>query len=55
MEQKHFIFDKQFINKNAFHKNKRPITIDKVETRRIVLSKKDPYDKKFSFKFLLKI
>ena len=55
MEQKHFIFDKQFINKNAFHKNKRPIIIDKVETRRIVLSKKDPYDKKFSFKFLLKI
>ena len=42
MEQKVFIFDK-----NAFHKNKRPINIDKVEIRRIELSPKDSYGKKF--------
>ena len=33
--------DKQCINENAFHKYKRPISIDKVEIKRIVLSKKD--------------
>ena len=43
----------QCINKNAFHKNKRPISIDKVEIRRIVLSKKDLYDKKGSFKYFI--
>ena len=46
MEQKVLVFDKQCINKNAFHKNKRPISIDKVETKRIALSKKDSYGKK---------
>ena len=40
MEQKALIFDKQCINKNAFHKNKKPISLDKVETRRIALSKR---------------
>ena len=46
MEQNVLVFDKQCINKNAFHKNKRPISIDKVEIKRIVLSKKDSYGKK---------
>ena len=32
-----------------------PISINKVETRKIVLSKKDLYGKKGSFKFLLDI
>ena len=49
MEQKALIFDKQCINRNAFHKNKRPINIDKVEIRRIVLSIKDSYSRKGSF------
>ena len=39
MEQKATIFGKDFINKNAFHKNKRPVSIDKVDSKRIVLSK----------------
>ena len=47
MEQKVLI--KQCINKNTFHKNKRPISIEKVETRKIV-STKDLYGKKGSFK-----
>ena len=34
------IFNKQCINENAFHENKRAISIDKVDIRRIVLSKK---------------
>ena len=47
--KKVLIFDKQCIEKNAFHRNKIQISIDKVETRRIVLSKKDLYSKKGSF------
>ena len=46
MKQKALIFHKQCINKNAFHKNKTPINIDKVKIRRIVLSKKESYGKK---------
>ena len=50
MKQKALNINKQFINKNAFHKNKKPISIDKVDIKRIVLSKKDFYGKKDSFK-----
>ena len=53
MEKKVLIFDKQFINKYVFHKSKRPISIDRVETRRIVLYKKDLFDKKRSFKYFV--
>ena len=53
IEQKVLIFDKQCINKNAFHKNKRPVNIDRVEIRRIELFKKDSYGKKGSFKFFI--
>ena len=47
------IFGKQFINKNPFHKNKRPISTDKVDIRRKVLSKKYLYAKKGSFKYFI--
>ena len=53
MEQKALIFDRQCINKNAFQKHKRPITIDKVEITKIVLSKKDSYGKKGSLKYFI--
>ena len=39
MKQKALIFDKQCINKNAIHKNKRPVGIDKLKIRRIYLKK----------------
>ena len=45
MEEKILVFDEQF-NKNAFHKNKRPISIDLADIRRIVVSRKNLYDKK---------
>ena len=38
---------------NAFHKNKRPINIDKVDIKKIVLSKKDSCCKKGSFKYFI--
>ena len=54
MEKQVLIFDKKCLNKNAFYKNKRPINIDRVETKRIVLPKKDLYGKmKGSFKFFI--
>ena len=53
MKQKALLVDKQCINKNAFLKNKRTINIDKVETKGIVLSKKDSYGKKGSFKYFI--
>ena len=53
MEQKVLIFDKECIMKNVFHKNKKPISIDKVDIRKIVLPKKDSYGKKCSFKYFI--
>ena len=53
MEQKALIFGEDFINKNAFHKNKRPINIDEVDIRRIVLSSKHSYGNKGSFKYFI--
>ena len=53
MEEKALIFDEQWISKNAFHKNKPPISIDKVDIKSIVLSKKDLFSKKDSFKYFI--
>ena len=36
MEQKDLIFGEDCINKNAFHKNKRPINDDEADIKRIV-------------------
>ena len=41
MEQKILIFGKQCIDKIGFHKDKRPISIDKVDSDKIVISSKD--------------
>ena len=49
MEQKALVFDKQCINKNAFHL----IDIDKVDADRIVIFSKDSYRKKGSFKYFI--
>ena len=50
IEQNVIIFDNQCIINNAFHKNKRPISIDKVDMKGIVLYEKDSCGKKGSFK-----
>ena len=47
------IFGKECINKTAFHKNKRPISLDKVDISRRVFSEKDSYGKKCSFKYFI--
>ena len=51
--QKFLIFAEQCINKNAFHKNRSPVSIDKLGIRRIVLSKKDLYRKKGLSKYFI--
>ena len=55
MEQEVLIFGDQFIIKNAFHKNKKPIGVDKVEIKRIALPNEESYCKKCSFNILLNI
>ena len=54
MEQKVLIFGNQYVNKNAFYKHKKPISIDEVDITKIVLSKKDSYSKKGSFKYFMR-
>ena len=53
MEKKVLIFGKECINKNAFHKNQRQINIDKEDIRRTVVSSKNSYGKKCSFKYFI--
>ena len=50
MEQKALFFGEDCINKNIFHKNKRPINTGEVNIKRIMLSSKHSYDNKGSFK-----
>ena len=47
------IFGKDCINKHAFHKDKRPINIDEVNIRRIVLSRVYSCCNKGSFKYFI--
>ena len=53
MEQKVLIFGEDYINKNAFHKNKKTISIDEVDSKRIVLSSKHSYRNKGSLKYFI--
>ena len=43
MGKKILAFGEKCIIKNSFHQNKKPISIDKVDVRRIMLPKKDSY------------
>ena len=50
MEQKALIYGEKCLNKNTFHKNKKPINIDKVETKRTMFFCKSSYGNKGLFK-----
>ena len=54
MEPKTFYFDKKLIVQTFFHADIKPITINKVDVKRIVLSKKDSFDKKGAFKYFIR-
>ena len=47
------IFNKEYINKNEFHRYKKLIIINEVEIKRIVLNRKNSYDKRGAFKYFI--
>ena len=53
MEQKVLIFVDQNIDKSKLHMHKKPITIDKIKIKQIVLSKRGSYENKGAFKYFI--
>ena len=53
MEQEAFHFVENGIIKNAFKKNKKPININEVDVKKIVLSDKKSYCNKHDFKYFI--
>ena len=53
MSGKNIIFDDKKINKSNFYKNKKLFSIYDIEVDKILISKKEPYGKKSSFKYFL--
>ena len=53
MSGKNIIFDDKKINKSNFYKNKKLFNIYDIELDKILISKKEPYRKKSSFKYFL--
>ena len=50
MSGKNVIFDDKRINKSNFYKNKKLFNIYDIEVDKILISKKEPYGKKSSFR-----
>ena len=53
MSKKNIIFDDEKINKSNFYKNKKLFSIYDIPLNKILISKKEPYGKKNSFKYFL--
>ena len=53
MSGKNIIFDDKKINKSNFYKNKILLNIYDIQAAKILVSKKEPYGKKSSFKYFL--
>ena len=53
MSGKSIIFDNKKVNKNNFYKNKKLFKIDDIDINKILISKREPYGSKKSFKYLL--
>ena len=53
MQQKVLVFSEDCISKNKFHMYQKPINIDKVNIKRIVLSHKESCDNKDSYKYFI--
>ena len=53
MSGKSINFDDKKINKSNFYKNKKPFIIDDIDVNKILISKREPYDKKSSFKYFI--
>ena len=53
MNGKNIIFNDEKINKNKFYKNKKLSKIDDIDVNKILISKKEAYGKKSSFKYFI--
>ena len=53
MSGKNINFDDEKSNKSIFHKNKTLFNIYDIDVNKILVSKKEPYGKKRSFKFFI--
>ena len=51
MSGKNINFDDKKINKSNFYRNKKLFNIDDIDANKILVSKKEPYGKKSSFKY----
>ena len=50
MSGKNIIFDDKKINKSNFYRNKKPFIIDDIDVNKILISEKEPYSKRSSFR-----
>ena len=53
MSRKNIIFDDKKINKSNFYKNKILSKIDDIDVNKILISEKEVYSKKNSFKYFI--
>ena len=53
MSGRNFIFDDKKISKSNFYKNKKLFNIYDIDVDKILISKKEPYGEKSSFKYFL--
>ena len=53
MKQKSLSFGENYIIKSSFYKDKRPINISEVDIKTKILSDKESYGNKNSFKYLI--
>ena len=54
MSEKNIIFDDQNINKSNFYESKILFNIDEIDVNKILVSKKEAYGKKSSFKHFIR-
>ena len=54
MSEKNMIFDDKKINKSNFYRKKKLFDIYDINVNQILVSKKEPYGKKTSIKFLIR-
>ena len=53
MGRKYINFDDKKIQKNDFYKNKKILQINDIDINKILVSKKEPYDKKNAFEHIV--
>ena len=54
MDGKNINFDDKNINKSNFYRNKKSFIIDHIDVNKILISTKEPYDKRSSLKYFIR-